>query len=766
MPEFRFVLFMIMLLMSTACSALPDFSGASQSGEAGSVILQQTGRSPEETVQTFLDAWNAEDFQTMYGLISPRSAQVYPLDQFSEQYETTDTELRFAGVTYTIHNVELQGNSAAVTYDLTLNSNTFGEINDQGRIMRLVQQDGGWQIAWTPMDIINGMTSTVRVQADRRFPPRGNIYDRSGQLLVDQNGSTLAILLSEQDMSSEDDCIAVLAEAMLRPVSYFRRLFLDYSPETLFFAGEITPDRYSRYQNDLNNNCGLSIDDAFFGSKVRQTTGRSYYGNGAAAHITGYIGSVPADRLQEWVARGYSARDVVGLAGVELTYQDQLAGTPEQVLRLIDSSGIALRELGGATGSEPVSLQLTIDRNLQMAMAAAFNDAWNYSTNNWGGLATGGAGAVIDVNTGAVLAMFSFPTYDPRIFNGESWYYSTQTVYASAGQQIARAASADQFLPVGPALANRALSEQYPPGSTFKIVTELAAADTRTWTPDQIFNCSLTWSGRAYGDALELREDWRVSLGWEAAGEIPMTTALATSCNPFFWEVGALMYQRNRSIVADYARMLGLGARTGLQGLGVEANGNIPNPEDITSALNNAIGQGNTQVTALQMARLVATIANDGTLYRPYIVQQIGGFNDEEIVQRIEPEILATLSLQPDSIAIVQQGMCATTTDRDYGTSYFVFEDAPYSSCGKTGTAQTGAVAPHSWYVAYAPADNPQVAIAVVVTNSREGSEVAAPIVRRVLDSYFSAPIAPFPDWWQEEYVPLVPPQGVSGGTG
>jgi penicillin-binding protein 2 len=763
MSRLNALLIMLMVLVTAACNPLPGLFNPDQAGEPVEVI-QQAGRSPEETVQTFLNAWNVQDLQTMYGLISPRSAAVYPLDRFSEQYTITDAELRFQGLEYEILSVELQGTSAAVSYNLTLVSRTFGAIEDQGRIMRLVQESGGWQIAWTPMDIINGMTATVRVEANRRFPPRGDILDRSQQPLVDENGATTAILLSEQDMSSEEDCINVLAEAMVRPIPYFRRLFLDYSPETLFFAGEISPERYAAYQDQLINACGLGIDDPVFGSKVRQTSGRAYYGNGAAAHITGYIGSVPADRLQEWVNRGYNARDIVGLAGIEFAYQDQLAGTPEQILRLSDSGGVSLRELGGATGSDPVSVQLTIDRNAQVAMAQAFNDAWNYALNNWSGLATGGAGVMIDVNTGGILAMFSYPTYDPRIFYGDSWYYSTQTVFASAGQQIARAATPDQFLPVGPALINRAISEQYSPGSTFKIVTELAAADSRIWERDQLFNCELTWNGRQYGDALELREDWRASLGWEEAGEISMTTALATSCNPFFWQVGALMFQRDNSLLVNYARLIGLGSGTGLIGLGVEANGNIPTPSDITSALNNAIGQGNTQVTALQMARLVATIANGGTLYRPYIVQRVGGFEGEEPLESFEPQALASLNVRPDALAIVQEGMCATTTDRDFGTSYYVFEDAPYSSCGKTGTAQSGAIAPHSWYVAYAPADDPQIAIAVVVTNSREGSEVAAPIVRRVLDRYFDAPLADFPDWWQEEYVPLEAPQGVSGG--
>jgi penicillin-binding protein 2 len=210
--------------------------------------------------------------------------------------------------------------------------------------------------------------------------------------------------------------------------------------------------------------------------------------------------------------------------------------------------------------------------------------------------------------------------------------------------------------------------------------------------------------------------------------------------------------------------MVGLGSTTGLSNLGyTEAGGSIPQPNDIAEALNNAIGQGNTQVTALQMARLAATIANGGTLYRPYIVQQVGGLDDTDVVQEFEPTVVRELDVSSETIQRVQEGMCNVPIDEELGTAEYIFGDAPYTSCGKTGTAQTGALAPHAWYVAYAPADNPQIAIAVVVTNSREGSEVAAPIVRRFLDMYFNVEWAQFPDFWETEYVPLEPPVGVIG---
>lgn len=444
-----------------------------------------------------------------------------------------------------------------------------------------------------------------------------------------------------------------------------------------------------------------------------------------------------------------------------MSYQDTLAGRPDQSLRLIDSSGVILRSLGSAEGDEPTSVTLTIDRGLQWDTAQTFIDAWNYGGPDFATVANGGAAVVMDVNTGAILSMFSFPTYDPRIFVLDSAYYNTNTINANATSQLTYANSFNQFLPVAPAVINRAYSEQYAPGSVFKILSTLAAADSGTWQRDTVFNCDLTWDGAPLGDTAGLREDWRVVEGLDAAGEITMATALTTSCNPFFWQVGALMYQEDSNLLYDYATRWGFGQRTQLNGLASEATGVIPQPSNVTTAINDVIGQGDTSVTALQMVRLVAAVANGGTLYQPYLVQQVG---TGENAQEISPIVTGQLDVSEMALEVTREGMCGVPINLDFGTSTNVFGDnriqPSYTSCGKTGTAQTSD-APNSWYVAYAPADNPQVAIAVVVPNSREGSEVAAPIVRRILDNYFDGAVAEFPDWWQTPYVPVQAPQGV-----
>ena len=280
----------------------------------------------------FLNAWANEEFDTMHGLLHPNSIQVYPIDDFRELYVSTHSDIGFTNVTYAIHDVTIQGTSAAIDYDVTLETGTFGNIPDIGRTMRLVETDAGWAIAWSPMDIINGMTANVRLDPNRQFSPRGNIYDTNGDFLVNQNGTTYALIMRLSDMLNEEDCTLLLSDVLLRPVSYFNELYVDYrSGDSAFFVGEIDSDTYNIYSNELDRLCGTDIEIEFIGSKVQARTGRTYFGQGAAAHITGYIGYIPADgalNVSYWRNRGYNERDLVGLAGVEFTYQSELAGIP------------------------------------------------------------------------------------------------------------------------------------------------------------------------------------------------------------------------------------------------------------------------------------------------------------------------------------------------------------------------------------------------------------------------------------------------------
>lgn len=747
----RFFIVIAILSLVLVASGCATFNRAQSPIEDEPIILSQPQATPQDVFNAFVEAWRAQNYEAMYALISARSQQLYPFQVFQNRYTVAHTAMDFNGVDVTLKRVDLQGSSAAVAYDAIIRSNTFGDIQDLDRLMRLVQEDGLWRVAWSTMDILNGLSSDSRIRVETRFPPRANIYDRNGAVLVEENGTIITLFAIQQDMRNVDECLDLLARLMIRSRASLARLFANYVPETFFHVGEMDSETYLANRAELEARCAMVETNSPF-SKVSTYTNRRYFGHGAATHVTGWVGRIPADQLNFWLAQGYAESDIVGLQGIERAYEEVLAGKPQRFLRLVEPGGATLRELNSAEGSDPKAISLTIDRNLQLATAQAVNDAFNYAVANWAGIATGAAVVIVDVNSGEILTMFSYPTFDPGVFQPDTTY-DALSIITNLNNDPRRP------------YINKAASEQYAPGSTYKIVTTIAAAAEGIWRPDDIFTCELEWAGQEkYGDVLPIRYDWRYTDGLEATGDVNLAQALASSCDPFYYEMGARLFRANPNIIVRYSQLFGLGQRTGFGLIEPEAAGNLAPPQTVGDAINNAIGQGNVSATALQMAILTGAVANGGTVYKPYILKQIGGLDGMPLEQENKPQIVNELNIAPEVLDAVREGMCLVTTDRQFGTATRVFGNQPYSVCGKTGTAQAG-FAPHAWFVAYAPSDEPQIAIAVVVPNSREGSEVAAPIVRRILDYYFSAPIEPYPEWWEEEYEPLQAPQGgVAGG--
>ena len=755
-----------LLLCLTACGTVTISGGAS--GDAAAPIIQ-IAQSPQDVVRAFLDGWNERNYETMYAQLSSESQGLTAFSVFRTIYEQADELLGTQNVRYTIGDAEEQGMTAAVTYDVTIDSSIFGEIEDTGRVMRVVKAPSNvWRVAWTQMDIFDGYAPGTRLSAVSTRPPRGNILDRNGVPLVEQDSEVVTIYLALNEVYDEAACLDVLAAVLRRNRAELLEQFNGYraSAETVFPIGDMDPADYARHEQNLLSVCNIRMSS--------QTT-RRYAGHGIASHTVGYVGQISTEQLQSYLDRGYESGDIVGLSGIELEYEEELAGGPERLLRIVEPGGMTVRELAGAAGTPPQSVTLTLDYELQLATAQALSDAYNEAAGNWASSehSTGAGAIVLDVDSGAVLALASYPTFDPGIFHPDTEMWLVGNYITSLNGDPRR-----PFI-------NRVIQEQYPPGSVFKIVTLAAAAEERLFRPDQIFDCAMEWRGGEFGDTLPVRYDWRNMEPEERrfnTGEVTMSEALSASCNPFFYQMGALLARdRGLTVLGDYAQRMGLGRPTGLviDSQTREASGQISLVRGIDQGISAAIGQSDMQVTIVQMARLVAGVANGGTLYTPYVVQQVGGEEGSEPTFVAEPRVAGEMELSSSTLDVVREGMCAVTTrdaigrtsGQEIGTAWFVFDDeegtgvAPYTACGKTGTAQTGRTEPHGWFVAYAPADNPEVAVAVMVESSREGSETAAPIVRRILDAYFDAPQAPFPWWWSEEpYTPLQIPEGMTGG--
>lgn len=746
------------LMALTACSGI-----LVQNTAGGAAPIVQVMQTPEQTVGAFLDAWGDRNYDAMFAQLSSQSQSLNSAAVFRGIYEDADTKIGTTDVTYSIDGVEIQGQSAAVTYDATISSSIFGAIEDEDRVMRLVQSPNGWRVAWTTMDIFNGYASGAQLAADVRRLQRGHIYDRNGEFLVEEGGTVEGLYVVQQDMPDYEGCLQLLGEVLKQQPGDLARRFEPFTPEFILFVGDLDPEYYAQYSQQLTDTCAAY-------TVPRET--RRYVGHGAAFHVTGYVGQITLEQLEG--NEGYSSGDMFGQLGIEAQYQHELAGEASRVLRITEPGGLLIRELAGAEGTPPQSVTLTLDRELQLAAAQALSDAYNYAEGNWGSRehSTGGGVVVLDVHSGAVLALASYPMLDPGLFNPDTDVYDV-------GNYI-NGLRTDERQP----FFNRVVQNSYAPGSTFKIVTTAAAADTRVYDPSRVFYCPRVWeNGAQYRDSLPARFDWRNFEPEEFnfdTGEVTMSEALTASCNPFFYEMGALLFQRNQTTLRDYARSMGLGERTGFDlTFPQEVAGNLEVPAAIDAAISQAIGQQDTQVTILQMARMVAGVANGGTLYEPYVVQSVG-VEGEAPTYEAEPQVAGEMGLGENVLDIVREGMCMVTdgdvigrtSGERLGTAWFVFDDpegipAPYTVCGKTGTSQTGQIEPHGWFVAFAPADDPQIAIAAMIEYSREGSETAAPIVRRILDVYFDVPpeqVQSYPDWWFEnEYVPLEIPEGSTG---
>ena len=442
---------------------------------------------------------------------------------------------------------------------------------------------------------------------------------------------------------------------------------------------------------------------------------RHYIYGPLAAHLLGYVGEVAEGDLRH--ASEYRMGDEIGKFGLERVFESQLRGQAGGQEIEVDSVGRRLKLLREIPEIPGQSVVLSLDLDLQQAAEKAMGK-WS------------GALVAIDPNTGYILAMVSHPTFDPNIFaNGIT---SVQW----------RGLTTDPAHP----LANRAIAGTYPPGSTFKLVDAIAGLEDHTLTPETSYFCpgGLYYGNREY-------HCWRK----QGHGTLSVHRAIVGSCDVFFYQVGIHL---GIDRLAQWARMLGLGEKSGID-LDNERPGVMPSslwkekrfrqrwyPAETLSV---AIGQGYVAATPLQMAMVAAEIANGGIRYKPQFVKEEEAL-DGSVVRRFPPIVERRIPLDPVVLDIVRSAMC-DVVNTGGGTGHAAHLDN-ITVCGKTGTSQVVKEAgnaripedkepmkyrDHGWFVAYAPSDHPQIAIAAVVEHGGHGGSSAGPVVHDVLQKFF-----------------------------
>ena len=483
------------------------------------------------------------------------------------------------------------------------------------------------------------------------------------------------------------------------------------------------------FAQDVNIDAISAIKErGLTGVTVRATTVRQY-NTVSAAHLLGRVGAI-----QNWDAykdKGYNMNDTVGIDGVEYAFEDYLRGESGTLVQELNTSGKVVSEswrVDPATGAiqEPApgdNVMLTLDLRLQEKVEQVLAD----TIEGLEGDTEGGAMVVQSVNDGGILAMASYPTYD------------LSTVYSS--NEAYRAAADNPLKP----FTNRATSEIYSPGSTFKPLVAIAALEEGVVTPEE----EIRDTGRLllpeedhypYGDFHP--QCWYYRQYGGLHGLENLAEALRDSCNIYFYTIG---HRLGIERIDQYAEAFGLGRTTGLE-LSEEA-GRVAGPETSEALgldwyggnlLNAAIGQDNTMVTPLQLTNYISTLVNGGNHYATHLLKTVKTSDFSGTVYEYEPELLGSLDLDPENVEAVKQGMWLVANDPESSSSVY-FRDLPVEVGAKTGSAQVSSeVEADALFVCFAPYDDPQIAISMVVEQGASGSNLAQ-AVAEIVDYYFSA---------------------------
>lgn len=713
------LLIIFLLLGCSRSSPVPATPAPSTSPSPLPTVAITTVSTPntEAAAAVYLDAWKNENYPVMYGMLTQVSKDAINEDTFTQKYRSVASEAALSkGIDYQILSKLTTPKSAQVNYRVVLHSVLVGDIQ-RDTVMNLTLEKGQWRVQWDDALILPELSGGNHLSMDYKIPSRANIYDRNGHALVaQQDAVAIGLDTSKVDQDRQNELVSMitrLTNGRIRPetlnpeIDNYRNNGGWYLPVT-----DIAADQLAPYESSLSGFAGV----------ILQPFRTRYYLEGVAPHVVGYMSAIQKDEVDKFARLGYKWNERIGRDGLELWGEKYLAGKRGGTLYVMDPAGKTVTILAD-TGTEPAqAIYTTLDRDLQLGVQQALNGFL-------------GAAVVLNKNTGEVLAMVSSPSFNPNLF--EPTNYNSQML-------IGKLYGDDR------PLYNRATQGQYPLGSVFKIITMAAALKSGIYTPGTTYNC-----GYHFDELVNVTlNDWTYDHfqkdgKTQPSGLLTLPQGLMRSCNPFFWHIGLDLFSRGLTKdISDMARGFGLSKPTGIEI--TEEAGGIPDPASPLDSTNLAIGQGSTLVTPLQVADFVAAVGNDGTLYKPSVIEKIVPPSGEPTYV-FTPTVTGRLPISDTTLTTIQDAMISVIRDA-HGTAHFVFPNFPYKVAGKTGTAQDPPRDPHAWFVAYTYEDRPEkpdIAIAVVLENQGEGSEWAAPIARGIIQLYFSGQRSTFP--WEAQ---------------
>ncbi len=539
--------------------------------------------------------------------------------------------------------------------------------------------------------------------------PRGIIYDQKGKPLVANDVAFVLQLFSldiPRDSKEQDKFFENLSKITQIPVTELKDKVKEkgMSSDPIVLKENIDRDTALLLETKIINLPGVVMAKAPI---------RRYVEIAGLAPVVGYIGKVTTEEFKNNRDPDLKMNHDIGKAGLEKIYQTELKGKNGVNKIEVDSQGRAQRILANILPEPGNNLILGLDADLEAKMAESLS-----LIIRWTGVSAGAAVAINPQN-GEVLGMVSLPTFDNNLFNRDGSEY----------QKLVENPDKPMF--------NRVIAGAYPSGSTIKPMVAAAGLQEGVISENTTID-----------DTGEIKVGSWTYPDWKAHGLVDVRKALAVSANVFFYAVGG-GWDKIRGLGPDkleyYFTRFGLGSKTGID-LPGEVEGLVPNPEWKEKTKNEmwylgdtyhmSIGQGDVLTTPLQMAVSTAAIANGGELLRPHLVHKITN-KDGQVVREISKEVLRSNFIDEYNLSVVRSGM-RTCVTRDDG-SCRALADLPVTVAAKTGTAQFGAEGKtHAWMIGFAPYDNPQIAIAVIVEGAGEGYAAAGPVIKEVLNWYFS----------------------------
>jgi penicillin-binding protein 2 len=569
-------------------------------------------------------------------------------------------------------------------------------------------------------DQLQTLAEANRIAIVPVVPNRGIIVDRNGIVLA-HNYSAYTLEVQPHKINNLENLIdelAALIEITPRDRRRFKRLLEESkSVGSLPIRTRLSDEEIALFAANRHRFPGVEINSRLF---------RHYPQGEIFSHVVGHIGRVNQREVEQLEADGlaanYRGTDYIGKLGLEQKYESHLHGTTGVEEVEVDSGGRPVRTLSRTPPVPGNNLMLNLDARLQEVAYNAFGDFR-------------GALVAIEPSTGGVLAFVSKPGFDPNLFVDGIDVLNWNELNNSLDKP----------------LVNRALFGTYPPGSTFKPFMALAALTLGKRTPQQ----AISDPGYFNFGGHQFRDD---KVGGH--GMVDMYKSIVVSCDTYYY---VLANDLGIDAIARFMGQLGFGSRTGIDIEG-ESAGVLPSQEWKMRRFNQkwfagetisvGIGQGYNAYTPLQLATAIATIANDGVMFRPHIVNYVEDIRTQER-GAVEPNPLRTLDVRKQHLEVIQQALIGVNKE---GTSARSFIGAGYVSAGKTGTAQVIGIKQgekyveskvqerhrdHALFIAYAPADDPKIALAVVVENAGFGARHAAPIARKVLDYYLLGKLPP-----------------------